>query len=125
MYYLHQFDTARDGIIVVDEKPTTESITLIVNGEPMVYEDGSVVKAKPGWTLGPVTTRNEAEVLALTIAARYNWDVEIDGQLQHLPQGYMTPAQMGAKGGSRKSANKSASSRENGKKGGRPRKNGE
>jgi hypothetical protein len=121
-YYLHQLDTIRGGIIVIDHLAETEDATLLINDAPVIYAGGTPVKAKKGWTLGPVNTSNEAETLAITIAKRYNWDVEIDGKLMRLPLVDTDRRNAGAALGATKSERKTASSRENGKKGGRPKK---
>jgi hypothetical protein len=119
-YYLHQVKTIRDTIIVVDNAPTMTATVTYINDHPVIDVDGNPVPNQIGWTLGPVETRNEAEVLALAIAQRYNYDILIDGQLLNLPliDRSQAAAAMGAVTGGRKAA----TARENGKRGGRPRK---
>lgn len=120
-YYLHQIDAPQGGIVIIDNEPVTKDTTTYINGYPIVYGDGTPVKSKIGWTLGPCTTRNEAEVLALAISERYNWDVMIDGVLLRLPidDNRKRAASLLR---SIPSEDRTAASRENGKKGGRPRK---
>lgn len=117
MYYLHLLDGShlhRDTIIVIDEKsePTNIEIEL--------YTDGIKAGYKTAWTLGPVPTENEARGLALAIAKRYNYDVMRDGELMRLPQSYMS--EIASILGSKKTDKKAAASRENGRRGGRPKK---
>ena len=121
-YYLHQIDTVRGHIIVIDNDQILDDVVININNAPVIDAEGEPVKAKMGWTLGPVATRNEAESIATTIARRYNWDIEIDGKLMRLPQDYIDNRTAAAALGSIKTPRKAASSRENGKRGGRPRK---
>lgn len=120
MYYLHQIKTARDTIIELTERPTQQPGHLELNRSPFVYADGSTVQNKAGWTLGPVETLSEAKMLALTIAQTYNYDVMVDGELLRLP--YSDRKAAAALLGKATSDRKAAAVRENGKKGGRPRK---
>ena len=73
-YYLHLLDGSRlhiDSVIVVSE--TNES--PIMETALRDASNGQALCMERSWTLGPISTHNEAEVLALTIAARYNYKV--------------------------------------------------
>jgi hypothetical protein len=119
-YYLHQVKTIRDTIIVVDNTPVMAATVIYINDQPVIDADGKPVPNQIGWTLGPVETRNEAEVLSLAIAKRYNYDILIDGQLLNLP--LIDRSQAASAMGSVTGGKKAAASRENGARGGRPRK---
>ena len=87
MYYLHLFDGSRlhiGSVIVVSETSDAPSMETKLRD----IGTGQNQFMTKSWTLGPVSTHNEAEVLALAIAARYNYDVMIDGELRRLPQEY-------------------------------------
>lgn len=86
-YYLHLLDGSPlhiDSVIIVSE---TNEAPVMETGLKS-FSNGEALCMKKSWTLGPVSTHNEAEVLALAIAARYNYDVMIDGELRRLPQEY-------------------------------------
>jgi hypothetical protein len=83
-YYLHKLDGSRchrGSIIVVDNDPTAPTIEHNIGGSPLIDRDGAPQTYDRLWTLGPVTTRNEATVLAGIIAARWCYDAMIDGKL--------------------------------------------
>lgn len=118
-YYLHRLDGSRlhiDSVIIVSETsdPPTVVTGLVSNGTNCCMDKS--------WMLGPVETRNEAVGLATAIARRYNWDVEIDGQPMRLPQEYIDRREAAAAMGAATGEAKRAAARENGRKGGRPRK---
>jgi len=120
MYYLHQIKTPRETLIEISESATPQPGHIEINGHPMIYENGSTVPNKAGWTLGPVAQRSEADRLAAVIAQANNWDIVIGREMLHLPHIDKTAA--AAILGAASSPRKAAASRANGRKGGRPRK---
>lgn len=119
-FYLHETKTPAGTFILIDNNPTGEEAPQVfMDADPLVYANGETVKARFGWTLGPVENRTVAEGLAMAIAARYNWDVVIDGARMRLnleDVDKRLSAQALRAIPSEKRAN---ASRENGKKGGR------
>lgn len=80
-YCLHLLDGSRlhrDSVIVVNESSESPVIETALRN----VSKGENLCVDKSWMLGPVTTHNEAKVLALIIAARYNYDVIIDGERQ-------------------------------------------
>lgn len=121
-YYLHLLDGSRLHIGSVIAICEDGDLPTIATG---LVSDGKSCCMDRSWTLGPVKSRNEAVGIAMAIAGRYNWDVQVDGQPMRLPYKYidlrLAAATVGAAGGSSTSEAKRQASRENGKKGGRPK----
>lgn len=123
MFYLHLLDGGRNhrgSIVVITESEDAPILEININGSKLV----NIANEKPetfdiGWKLGPVSIKNNAKKLAYAIAREYNYDVMVDGELAGLPYSISASA---AALGSIKSAAKAAAVRENGRKGGRPRK---
>ena len=122
MFYLHFLDGSRNhrgSVVVITETETAPVIEHNVGGSKLVDKTGKAETFDTGWKLGPVPTKNNAKKLAYAIAREYNYDVMIDGRVVGLS--YDTSVAAAALGAV-KSKKKAAASRENGKKGGRPRK---
>ena len=128
-FYLHFLDGSRfhrGSIVVINHVKRPPSIEVKIGDSPLI--DGVERSVYDnGWTLGPVETENEANNLAFALAHHYLCDVMANCELLGLPykgeQGqWVSNSEAAATLGRIKSNRKAKSSRKNGKRGGRPRK---
>lgn len=123
-YYLHKIElSVGRAAISIDESEKPETTYTYLNGEPIIYQDGTRKPNKILWTLGAVETENEANQLAFVLAEHYGCDVMSNGKLLGLPYmgkagEWVSRSEAAAALGSIKSERKTIAARENAKKGG-------
>jgi len=133
MYYIHMMDGGRchrDSVVWVSGESTPPQVEHQIGNNPIVDSKGNPVMFDAKWTLGPVESENEAMALSSLIAARYNHKIcfmggdwvysdKFDDIWREISR--MNASRMGRS----TSEAKSAAARQNGKRGGRPRKSTE